>query len=126
MGGIPRGGLVCREERPDIGAAVAAGLAGELRLKIGQPHVIGPSVCADRDRMTAAVVCAVNQQAAHAGRAHFRECDFLRADGHAPLKRSNPLWVETVPDRSPSRSYGAPRTNQIETATQTAIPFARR
>jgi hypothetical protein len=34
---------------PHIGSPLAARLAHEQRLKIGQPDVIGPSVPADRD-----------------------------------------------------------------------------
>jgi hypothetical protein len=37
--------------------------------------------------MRAPVVGAIDQQAAHAGRPHFTEGDFLRTGGHAPLKR---------------------------------------
>jgi hypothetical protein len=35
--------------RPDIGASFSAGFANKPRLKVGQPDVIRPSVCADRD-----------------------------------------------------------------------------
>jgi hypothetical protein len=51
--------------------------------------VIGPLVRADRDRVAAGIVRAIDQQTANAGRAHFAEGDFLRAGqgGHALLKR---------------------------------------
>jgi hypothetical protein len=53
--------------RPDVGAAVAARLADEMRLQIGQAHVVGTAVGADGDRMRAFVIGAVDQQAANTG-----------------------------------------------------------
>ena len=44
---------------------MAAGPTGEALLDIGQPD-IGPGIAADRDRMAAAVVGAINQQTADA------------------------------------------------------------
>jgi hypothetical protein len=41
------------EIRPDVGTALAAGRAGELRLKIRQPNIIWPSIAADSDVMAA-------------------------------------------------------------------------
>jgi hypothetical protein len=54
------------EQRPNVGASLAASLADEPRFQIGQPDVIGPLVGADRDRMAAAIVRAIDQDAAHA------------------------------------------------------------
>jgi hypothetical protein len=51
--------------RPDIGAALAAGLADEQVLDVGQLDIIGPSVTADRDRVAAMKVLARDQDAAH-------------------------------------------------------------
>jgi hypothetical protein len=53
--------------RPNVGASLAAGLAYEPRLEIEKPDVIGPLVRADRDRMAAMIVRAIDQHAAHAG-----------------------------------------------------------
>ena len=39
------------EVPPDVGAALAAGLANELRLDVGQPDIIGPAVAAHGDRV---------------------------------------------------------------------------
>jgi hypothetical protein len=72
--------------RPDVGASLAAGLADEARLQIGEPDVIRPWVCADRYRVAVAIICAIDQETVHARGAHFAEGNFLRA-GHAPLKR---------------------------------------
>ena len=47
--------FACWNMRPDIGAAVAADLTSEFRLKIGKPDVIGPKLRADHDRMCARV-----------------------------------------------------------------------
>jgi hypothetical protein len=44
------------EERPDIGAPMAANLTGEFRLQIGEPDVIGPTLRADYYRMRALVI----------------------------------------------------------------------
>ena len=41
------------KQGPDIGAAEAADLAGEFRLQIGEPDVIGPTLSTDHDRMRA-------------------------------------------------------------------------
>ena len=75
--------------RPDVGASLAAGLANEPCFKIGEPDVIGPLVCADRDRVAAMMVRAIDQDSAHASGAHLGEGDLLWAGegGHAPLKR---------------------------------------
>src|SRR6266404_6965023 len=66
--------LVPVEVRPDVGAFVAAGLAYEPRFKIREPNVVGPLVCADRDRVAAMIVRAINQDPAHASGAHFPKC----------------------------------------------------
>ena len=52
---------------------MAAGCANETRLNVGQPGVIRPAVNADRNRMTAAIVRAVDQQAANALGAQAKE-----------------------------------------------------
>ena len=54
------------EIRPDVGPALAAGRAGELRLKIRQPNIIWPSIAADRDVMGALVIGAIDQESAYA------------------------------------------------------------
>jgi len=41
-----RGPRLPVEVPPDVGAALAAGLANELRLDVGQPDIIGPAVAA--------------------------------------------------------------------------------
>jgi hypothetical protein len=50
------------EIRTDIGAPLAANLAGEQRLDIGQPDVIGPSVRADGRRVATAIVGTIDQE----------------------------------------------------------------
>jgi len=47
------------------GAKLAAGTPDEPRLYVGQPEIIGPAITADRNRMAAAVVSAIEQQATH-------------------------------------------------------------
>jgi hypothetical protein len=61
------------------GAALAAGTTDEPWLYVGQPDIIGPVVAADRNRMAATVVSAIDQQATHALFAHVSEADLLRA-----------------------------------------------
>ena len=65
------------EIRPDIGAFLATRLA--RKFDIGQPDVIGPSIGADRSRMAAMIVRAIDQET------HFSEGNLLRArdGGHA-------------------------------------------
>jgi len=68
------------------GAKLAAGTTDEPRLYVGQPEIIGPAITADRNRMAAAVVSAVNQHATHALGSHVGKGDFGRAGGlgHGP------------------------------------------
>ena len=40
---------------------MTADLANEARLDVGQPHVVGPFVGVDRDRVAAGVIGAVDQ-----------------------------------------------------------------
>jgi hypothetical protein len=77
------------EIRADIRAFQTASLAGESRLDIGQPNVLRPAVAADRDRMAALVVLAIDQQAANAIGAHLCKGDLLLAGlfGHPTLYR---------------------------------------
>jgi hypothetical protein len=67
------------EERPDIGAAVAADLTGEPRLQVRQSSVVTPTASVDHDRMRALVIAAVDDESARAGLAHFTERYFLLA-----------------------------------------------
>jgi len=60
--------------RPHIRAPLAAGAADEVRLDIGQPDIIVPSLGADRDRVAALVIRAVDQNADQAHR-QFPEGD---------------------------------------------------
>jgi hypothetical protein len=74
------------------GAKLAAGTPDEPRLYVGQPEIIGPAITADRNRMAAAVVSAIDQQPMDALGTHVGEGDFGRADrlGHSrsSLRRS--------------------------------------
>jgi hypothetical protein len=73
------------EIRADISASLAANLAGESGLDIGQPNVILPLVAADRGPMAALVIRATDQQTAYTGSAHFGEGDFLAGElEHSP------------------------------------------
>jgi hypothetical protein len=74
---------------PHVRAASATSLAGKPRLEIGKPDIIGPSIAADRCRVAATIIGAIDQETAHASGAHLCEGDFLRAGkiGHALLKR---------------------------------------
>ena len=58
-------------------------LAGKAKLNIGQLDIIGPGIAADRDRMRALIVGAIDEQLAHAHLAHLSEGDLLRAVGYA-------------------------------------------
>jgi hypothetical protein len=52
--------------RADIGASLAANLAGKARFQIGQPNLIRPAVAAGSRAMAALVVRAIDQEAANA------------------------------------------------------------
>jgi hypothetical protein len=71
--------------RSDVSSSLAAGRAYEPRLKIGQPDVVGPAICADRGRVAAMVVRAIDEDAAHASIAHFSEGNLLRSVGQCPM-----------------------------------------
>ena len=51
---------------PNVGALLAAGFTDELRFEIGEPDVIRPWISADRDRVAAFVIRAIDQDPAHA------------------------------------------------------------
>ena len=53
-------------QRPDIGAAVATNLTGELGLEVGQEHMIRPARGVNHDRVRALLVSAVDKQPARA------------------------------------------------------------
>jgi hypothetical protein len=65
----------------------SGGSADDAWLKIRQPEVIGPAVSADRGRVAAVIVGAVDQDAANALFVHLGEGDLGRAGrgGHAPI-----------------------------------------
>ena len=69
--------LVPIKVRPDVGAFLAAGFAYEPCFQIGEPDVIRPLVCGDGRGVAALIVRAIDQDRAHASRAHFCKCDLL-------------------------------------------------
>ena len=71
------------EIRPYVGATLAANRAHKPRLDVRQPDVIGPGITADRKRVAAAVVTAIDEDSAQAGSAHCGEGDLVRAIGPA-------------------------------------------
>jgi hypothetical protein len=77
----PPAGALSQLKSGRTSASLAAGLAHEAWLQIGEPDVIRPSVCADRGRMTAMIVRAIDQETAHAASAHLGEGDLLRSGG---------------------------------------------
>ena len=62
----------------DLAASIATGVADQARLDIGQPQLVGPAIGVHHAVMVAMVVAAIDEDAAHAGSAHFAEGDFLR------------------------------------------------
>jgi len=69
------------EVRPDVSASPSAGFAHEPWFEIGEPDVIRPLVRADRDRVAAMMVRAIDQHAANASGRHFSEGDFPTGRG---------------------------------------------
>ena len=70
----------------DVRVSVAASLADEPRLDIGQPNVIRPLIRTDGCRMAALVIRAIDQDATSAGGPHLSKGDFRLAgdSGHRP------------------------------------------
>ena len=56
---------------------MAASLADEQRLEIGQPNVTGPAIGIHDDRMRTSVIAAVDEKPGGARLPHFPESDFL-------------------------------------------------
>ena len=71
--------LVPMEVGPDVGAALAAGLADEPIFDVGEPDIVRPLIATDRDGVAALVIRAINQDTANAGFPHFPECVKLLA-----------------------------------------------
>jgi hypothetical protein len=69
------------KERPDISAAVAAGLAYKSGFEIRQPDIVRPAFSTHRHRMPASIVATINQQLAKARRSHLAEGDLEGALG---------------------------------------------
>jgi hypothetical protein len=65
------------EQRPDIGAVATADPASKLRLEVRQANVIPPAGGIHDDRVSAAVVAAIDQEQGRGGLPHFTEGDFL-------------------------------------------------
>jgi hypothetical protein len=102
VSGIPGRRPVYRKHRPDIGAAVAASLTGELRFEIGQPDMIGPAIGVDHDRMPPNLK----------GRRHFRA---------ATRRAQNSFVLQNGFD--PPFSPGPQRLNQIFMSEESKLWF---
>lgn len=64
-------------DRSDIGAALAAGSAGEQRLDIGAPKAVWPAIGIHGDGVAALVIGAEHRYVATASGAHLSESDLL-------------------------------------------------
>ena len=114
MGGPHSGRL---EVWPDVGAPMAANLAGKLGLKVRQAHMIRPAYKVDHDRVRAFVIAAIDQKPGRAGFPHFAEGDFLLP--HALLKRGRDASGKPLqfggrcccPSKAPRRQRKAARTS---------------
>ena len=79
---MPRRGLYFPIEiRANVGTALAANLADELRLDVGQPDAVGPPLAANRYVVTAPVIGTIDQQSANASGAHLFQRDLLVGEG---------------------------------------------
>jgi hypothetical protein len=67
-----------REQAPDVGTSLAAGLADELRLNVGQPDMVRPAIGTHLNRVAAPVIRAIYQEIANPGGAHFSKGDLHR------------------------------------------------
>jgi len=102
VGRIPRGGLVDRKQRSNIGAAVPTSLTGELRLEVGQPDIIRPLAGIDHYRMRALVVAAVDEKPGRARRPHFPESDFRFAWHGCNFAKNRPHFELAIPGGKPT------------------------
>ena len=62
--------LIPIEARPHVRASFPARPTDEQRLYVAKPDVIGPAVAADRDRVAAPIIRAIDQETANAHVAH--------------------------------------------------------
>jgi hypothetical protein len=84
----------------NVGAAVPAGPTGELRLEIGQPDIIRPLAGVDRDRMSAVIVLAIDQQPARGS--HFADRDFQFAWHGCNFAKNRPHFELAIPEGKPT------------------------
>ena len=64
------------KQRPDIGAAMTAGLAEKQRFKVRKPDAIGPAIGGDNDGMRTFVIAAIEDE-----------------QGRAPVSRISPRVI---------------------------------
>ena len=69
--------LIPVKVRPDISAALGASRAEETILDIADPEIIRQLVSNHCYVVAASIIAAIDQDAAHAGFAHFAEGDLL-------------------------------------------------
>jgi hypothetical protein len=74
--------LVCEKLRPDFRTTVTTDAADEAGLYIGQADIIRPLIGAQRCRVGAAVIAAIDEHIADAGFAHLAEGGLLRGGRH--------------------------------------------
>jgi hypothetical protein len=88
--------------RPNISARLATRPANEAILDIGQANVIWPSIGVDRCRMAAPIVCAIDQDTAHARGAHLSEGDLLLSGegGHAAFNLADGAQASSQVDET--------------------------
>ena len=100
------------EVRPDVSATLAAGRAGEARLDVGEPEIVGPSNCADRERVGCSDGCAIyfaayrwalcsSKRPQHVWDRQQKEDDPHNRSGEEPISARHV---------SPSKCYGRNRT----------------
>jgi len=78
----------------DVRAFLAACPAGKPRLDVRQPNIVFPWVAADRHRIAASVIRAIDDEIANAGCAHFGECDLRTGSLGHPRDRPYCAWSE--------------------------------
>jgi hypothetical protein len=91
---------------------VVAKPTDEQRLQIGRPHMIGPSVSADRGRMAAPIIRAIDQQAANAHVAQLGKGDLLRA-GHTAIEARRQRPDNTAKRQDTDIGLGQPVVREV-------------
>jgi hypothetical protein len=101
--------LVCEKLRPDFRTTVTTDAADEAGLYIGQADIIRPLIGAQRCRVGAAGIAALDEHIADAGFAHLAEGGLLRGGRHGQRR-----LVVTLPTFASARIIDGRRVPLVD------------